>query len=84
MGQTPYGPPTAQHTPAAKLRHELITARQDGQDFDDIWLDAIERAAAQSTERRDWLDAFIATREHWRSAYERQGKVLTLTADLVA
>lgn len=59
--------------PAAKLILRLLDARRRGARFADAWPDALDEALAQleGEELDDWREAFDATADAWRAAYER-------------
>jgi hypothetical protein len=60
---------------AVRVRQELIRRRRDGKPWSDRMYDLIVKKAligSSNRERSDWYAAFSATRQTWRSAYERE------------
>jgi hypothetical protein len=61
-------------TPPAILLDQLTSARSAGAQFTDAWPGALQAAlrGAHRAEREEWVEAFAATVEAWRSAWARE------------
>jgi hypothetical protein len=73
-------------TVARNLRQILAAQRDLGRSFEEVWRDAIAQATRTTgrDEREKWMIAFHATRDEWRSAYEREGMASAQVAAIAA
>ena len=64
--------------PPEQMSAELARLRGKGLRFDRAWELAWERTSwpHDTDQRRQWKDCLRATKDHWRSAYERTGSRL--------
>jgi hypothetical protein len=74
-------------SPEVQLRAILADARRRGIGFDEAWFFALGapsvaekgvRLPHATEQRRPWLDAFDATREEWRAAFEGRDTALSV------
>ena len=65
--------------PAIQLRIQLAYSRDQGLDFTTAWGDAITTVTAPLTRaEHGWIEAFAATVDAWRSAYDGEECATTM------
>lgn len=70
------GRSSAKLAPATQMRQMLVVSKRQGVSFERAWRSAHAhvRWPHDTVHRQQWKDQLDGTREHWRRAYENEGK----------